>query len=69
MAVKLRFKGLMEGNHMGVVYIQPDGFQRLVVEAILPLDGDWRADVEFYDTVESAYRTRLRKTMEQYQQS
>lgn len=66
MAVKFNFKGVKEGCRIGLVLIQPDGHPRLVVDSIVPMDGDWRADVEFYDDVEKAYRTRLRKAIGQY---
>ena len=65
MALKLRFKGIKDGCRIGLVWLQPDGHPRLVVDSIVPMDGDWRADVEFYDELEKAYRNRLRKTLEQ----
>lgn len=43
--------------------IYPDGQQRDVLFAELPMDGDWRADDDFYDVVESAYKKRLRKAL------
>ena len=54
-------KSLFEGNHMGMVLIYPDGTPKLVVEALMPNDGDWRANVAFYDDLEESYRKRLRK--------
>ena len=66
MAARFRFKSVRDGCMLGMVLIQPDGHPKLVAEALMPVDGDWRADVEFYDELEKAYRERLRKTMEQY---
>ena len=43
--------------------IYPDGHSRTVLMAELPMDGDWRADVEFYDEIETAYKKRLRKAL------
>lgn len=48
---------------MGVNMVYPDGHPRTVLMAELPMDGDWRADVEFYDEIEQAYRKRLRKAL------
>ena len=54
-------KSLLEGNHMGMLLIYPDWTPMLVLEALMPNDGDWRANVLFYDEVEESYRKRLRK--------
>ena len=43
--------------------IYPDGHSRIVLMAELPMDGDWRADVDFYDEVETAYKKRLRRAL------
>ena len=57
----ISFKSAIENNVLGLVLIYPDGQPRTVLMAELPIDGDWRADVEFYDDVETAYKKRLRK--------
>ena len=57
----ISFKGARENNVLGLVLIYPDGQPRTVLMAELPVDGDRRADVEFYDDVETAYKKRLRK--------
>lgn len=64
---RFRFKSIKEDCLLGLVLIQPDGHYRLVAEVLMPMDGDWRADVEFYDELEKAYRTRLRKAIGQYE--
>ena len=43
--------------------IYPDGNSRIVLMALLPMDGDWRADVDFYDEIERAYKKRLRRAL------
>lgn len=43
--------------------VYPDGHIRNVLMAELPMDGDWRADVDFYDEIESAYKKRLRRAI------
>jgi hypothetical protein len=43
--------------------IYPDGHSRNVLFAELPMDGDWRADVDFYDEIETAYKKRIRKAL------
>ena len=55
------FKSLLEGNHLGLVLIYPDGTPKLVAEVLLPSDGDWRANIGFYDDLEEIYRKRLRR--------
>ncbi|MGN0431864.1 MAG: hypothetical protein ACI4EQ_05850 [Lachnospiraceae bacterium] len=55
----LRFKSIRENNIIGLTMIYPDGHERNVLFAELPMDGDWRADVDFYDDVETAYKKRI----------
>jgi hypothetical protein len=59
----IRFKSIRENNIIGLTMIYPDGHARNVLFAELPMDGDWRADVEFYDEIEEAYKKRLRKAL------
>lgn len=35
-----------------------------VMFAEVPVDGDWRADVDFYDDIETAYKKRLRRAFQ-----
>ena len=64
-AVKMgiRFKSVRQNNIIGLMMIYPDGHPRNVLMAELPMDGDWRADVDFYDEIEQAYKKRLRKAL------
>ena len=57
----LRFKSFRRDNIIGLTMIYPDGRSCNVLFAELPMDGDWRADVDFYDDIETAYKKRLRK--------
>lgn len=57
----LRFKSFRRDNIVGLTMIYPDGRSCNVLFAELPMDGDWRADVDFYDDIETAYKKRLRK--------
>lgn len=57
----ISFRSAMCNNVIGLVLIYPDGRSRPVVMAEMPMDGDFRADVEFYDDIETAYKKRLRK--------
>lgn len=41
--------------------ITPDGFERVVVQVLVPRDKDWRADVELYDDLVKIYKRRLQK--------
>lgn len=48
----LRFKSFRRGNIIGLTMIYPDGRCCNVMFAEVPVDGDWRADVDFYDDIE-----------------
>lgn len=59
----IRFKSIRKDNIIGLVMVYPDGHARNVLMAELPMDGDWRADVDFYDEIETAYKKRLRRAL------
>lgn len=59
----ISFKSARKDNIIGLTMIYPDGNSRIVLMALLPMDGDWRADVNFYDEIEQAYKKRLRKAL------
>ena len=59
----IRFKSARKDNIIGMDMIYPDGHSRIVLMAELPMDGDWRADVDFYDEVETAYKKCLRRAL------
>ena len=59
----IRFKSARENNIIGLVMIYPDRRPRTVLMAELPIDGDWRADVDFFDEIETAYKKRLRRAL------
>lgn len=55
--IKLRSR--MKGNIIGIDLVFEDGSFDTVAMIAMPPDGDFRATVEFYDTVAKAYRKRL----------
>lgn len=59
----ISFKSARENNIMGLVMIYPDGHPRTVLMAELPIEGDWRADVDFFEEIETAYKKRLRRVL------
>ena len=59
----ISFKSVRENNIIGMDMIYPDRHSRIVLMAEMPRDGDWRADVEFFDLVENAYKKRLRRAL------
>lgn len=63
MKMGISFRSARDNNILGLVMIYPDGQPRTVIMAELPMDGDFRADVEFYDEIENAYKKRLRKAL------
>lgn len=57
------FRGNREGNKISIKMISPTGEQKTVITMDMPQGGDWRADVDFYDEIEAAYKKRLRKAL------
>lgn len=57
----IRFRSIREDNIIGLLMITPDGFERVVVQVLVPRDRDWRADVELYDEIVKIYKRRLEK--------
>ena len=55
----IRLKSKMERNIMGMVMVFEDSSWDTVVMAKMPPDGDFRANVEFYDDLAKAYKKRL----------
>ncbi|MBQ8518018.1 MAG: hypothetical protein IJ455_00240 [Agathobacter sp.] len=59
--MQIRFRSIREDNIIGLLMITPDGFERVVVQVMVPRDKDWRADVELYDDLVKIYKRRLQK--------
>ena len=59
--MKVRFRSARDGNRLGVIMVFPTGQQIPAGDFLVPMDGDWRADVEFYDGVIKLYKIRLKK--------
>ena len=59
----IQFKSARKDNIIGMDMIYPDGHSRIVLMAELPMDGAWRADVDFDDEVETASKKRLRRAL------
>ena len=57
--MRIGFRSIREGDILGMLLVFPDGSTQNVIMARMPSDGDWRADVEFYDNIEKAYKKRL----------
>ena len=61
----IRLKSKMNRNIVGIDLVFDDGSWDTVVMAVMPPDGDFRANVEFYDDVAKAYRKRLQSWTDQ----
>ena len=59
--MRIRFRSIREDNMIGLLMTTPDGFERVVVQVMVPRDKDWRADVELYDDLVKIYTRRLKK--------
>lgn len=62
--MQVKFKGYKEGQKINIKMIIPTGEQKTVITMEMPEGGDWRADMECYDKVLSAYEERLDKAMQ-----
>lgn len=66
--MQVKFKGYKSGPKIDIKMIIPTGEQKTVITMEMPQGGDWRADMECYDKVLSAYEERLDKAMQSAQQ-
>lgn len=62
--MQVKFKGYKSGPKIDIKMIMPTGEQKTVITMEMPQGGDWRADMECYDKVLSAYEERLDKAMQ-----
>lgn len=62
--MQVKFKGYKEGQKINIKMIIPTGHAKTVITMEMPEGGDWRADMECYDKVLSAYEERLDKAMQ-----
>ena len=62
--MQVKFKGYKSGPKIDIMMIIPTGEQKTVITMEMPQGGDWRADMECYDKVLSAYEERLDKAMQ-----
>ena len=66
--MQVKFKGYKEKSNINISMVIPTGEQKTVITMEMPQGGDWRADMECYDKVLSAYEERLNKAMQSAQQ-
>ena len=66
--MQVKFKGCKAGHKINISMVIPTGEQKTVITMEMPQGGDWRADMECYDKVLSAYEERLDKAMQLAQQ-
>ncbi|MGN0342496.1 MAG: hypothetical protein ACI4DO_06865 [Roseburia sp.] len=62
--MQVKFIGRKEGNKINIRMIIPTAQEKTVITMEMPEGGDWRADMECYDKVLSAYEERLDKAMQ-----
>lgn len=62
--MQVKFKGYKEKSKINISMVIPTGEQKTVITMEMPQGGDWRADMECYDKVLSAYEERLNKAMQ-----
>ena len=61
--MQIKFKGQREGNKISIIMTLPIEQERTVITVEMPSNGDWRADMECYDKMLSAYEERCRKAL------
>ena len=59
--MEIKIKSQRQGNWIGFALVFPDGTYSTVAMIEMPPDGDWRANIEFYDELVKLYRNRLKK--------
>lgn len=52
---------LRAGNEIAVIQVFMDGSRMEIARFLLPNDGQWRADVDFLDSIMDAYKARLKR--------
>ncbi len=62
--MQVKFKGCKTGQKINISMVIPTGEQKTVITREMPQGGDWRADVDFYDEIEQAYKKRLRRVLQ-----
>ena len=66
--MQVKFKGYKDKSKINISMVITTGEQKTVITMEMPQGGDWRADMECYDKVLSAYEERLNKAMQSAQQ-
>jgi hypothetical protein len=59
----VKFKGRKEGQKISIIMVLPMEQEKTVITFEVPDNEDWRADMECYDKILSAYEERWAKTM------
>lgn len=61
--MKVMFRAVKDKNKISVVMVIPTEKEKEVITIEMPNNGDWRADMECYDKVLSAYEERWSKVL------
>lgn len=61
--MKVKFKGQKEGRKISIIMVLPTEEEKTIITVEMPDNGDWRADMECYDKILSAYEERWKRTM------
>lgn len=61
MLTRNSFKMRRAGSMIAIYIVFPDGTNRQIALYQVPNDKNWRADVDFYDSIMSAYKKRYLK--------
>lgn len=61
--MQIKLRGRREKNKLIIVMSIPTEKEKEVITMEMPDNGDWRADMECYDKVLSAYEERWAKTI------
>lgn len=60
MVAAFKFKMKRIGNAVGIFLVFPDGTYNQIALYTVPNDNNWRADVEFFDSLLDCYKKRYR---------
>lgn len=61
--MQVKFKGRKEGRKISIIMVPPTEEEKIIITVEMPDNGDWRADMECYDKILTAYEERWAQTM------
>lgn len=61
--MKYNLTTVRNGNTISLLQVFQDGSRTEIARFLLPVDGQWRLDVDFLDDIVGAYKRRLKRRL------